>query len=652
MKISTDQIINQRYKIIEKLDQGGMGAVWKAIDTNLGDEVALKVPLETNNAQILRRFGDEIETMRKLAKHCPFVLNILDVGNIGERPFYVMPFLEGGSLRTQINARLAKSEQTNVTWPPESFQWLGRIAEALDFLHGEDCLHRDVKPENILFSGTAEAVQTPFLADFGIVKDLNADHSMHTDPRAAIGSWAYMAPEVLADAEYSPRSDQYALAVSVYEVISGEHPFAGSNLYTLRDAFDKGHRKLADLNGQVPAAASAAVDRALSLSSEHRFENCLGFANAFTDGLKAKRTTFAPTSDSGEEAETSQFDREKYREQLQHQQASASGGLNLADSISRERQETGNKDTGNARNPRGKVKTTAWWFAGAAAVAATALLVGLFFGGMFDVTQTSDNDASIDRPSSGAAGGANIDQLGNDSIENKIQESPSLPNVLERAKSVLVAFQNNTSDYTATLTSQVMIDRRLQEEQVRLVKIRLGKAPLRTPDAVYTKQVSPRPREGQESIWENKQNENMQLSHSTGFMNIKIIKLDPNSELAMAGNRLPINHLGMGNLVKSFIENLRKYPDGALGLEEDRDTIRFSVVHGDRSINSDYQTMKLTVKKENGLPVSFETYGWPEIPDDDPRLLESYHYTDIEINTGLTPDDFDPSNLEYDFPES
>lgn len=82
MYFKPNQLIDDRYRIIAKLDQGGMGAVWKATDTKLDDEVVLKIPLESLDAGILRRFGDEVETMRKLAGHSSFVLNILDVGEI------------------------------------------------------------------------------------------------------------------------------------------------------------------------------------------------------------------------------------------------------------------------------------------------------------------------------------------------------------------------------------------------------------------------------------------------------------------------------------------------------------------------------------------------------------------------------------------
>ena len=130
MKLTLNQIIDKRYRVTEKLDQGGMGAVWKVLDTRFDDDVVLKIPLESNNEQILRRFGDEIQTMRKLSKHCPHVLNIMDVGEFEGLPYYVMQYQAGGSLRRRIQKPICEGKDGK--WSAKSFDWLPRIGEALD----------------------------------------------------------------------------------------------------------------------------------------------------------------------------------------------------------------------------------------------------------------------------------------------------------------------------------------------------------------------------------------------------------------------------------------------------------------------------------------------------------------------------------------
>jgi len=230
------------------------------------------------------------------------------------------------------------------------------------------------------------------------------------------------------------------------------------------------------------------------------------------------------------------------------------------------------------------------------------------------------------------------------------ESSLSQSDFVKRAESVLGNFYMNTADYTATLKSQVKVDGRLQAEQVRLVKIRLGKGNVKSPTSVYFKQVEPTKKTGQEAIWVVNKNDNMQLSHVSGLMNFTTIKLKPDSNIAMLGNKLPINKLGMGNLVTRFIENVKNNPKGILKLEEVRDAMRFSVVHSDRNDNSDYQRIELRVESKSNHPVRFEAYGWPKNPGDDPPLLERFIYEDIAVNPGLTSDDFDPSNSEYNFP--
>ena len=104
----------------------------------------------------------------------------------------------------------------------------------------------------------------------------------------SIGTPQYMAPEVLRQQEYTPLADQYSLAVTIYEAIAGELPYQGSNLFVLRDAFEAGHQKLDQLPGNFPAAASQAIDRALSQSPADRFSSCREFAKAFLKSLPSE----------------------------------------------------------------------------------------------------------------------------------------------------------------------------------------------------------------------------------------------------------------------------------------------------------------------------------------------------------------------------
>ena len=278
MTFEPNQIIDNRYQIISRLGQGGMGAVWKAIDTKHDDEVVIKMPLNHFDKEILKRFGHEAKAMRKYSLDCPHILNIEDVGMLGEVPWYVMRFLPGGSARGQTPPQ---DQQGNIQWNADSFRWLTQIASALDYLHGRDCFHRDVKPENILFSSDG----VPYLVDFGIVKNATETTTMMTEQGKVIGTLAYMAPEILEGEKFTAQSDQYALAVTLYESITGDRPFSGTTYFALFKAIQKGHPKLTELYSNVPKVASEVIDQALSEQPVDRFESCSEFANRFIGGL-------------------------------------------------------------------------------------------------------------------------------------------------------------------------------------------------------------------------------------------------------------------------------------------------------------------------------------------------------------------------------
>ena len=304
MKFETKQVIDGRYEILEKLGEGGMGVVWKARHQKLGDEVAIKTPISHLCDEIIKRFGKETRTMRKFSLECPHILNIEDIGDCDGHPWYVMRYLPGGSLRDRV---LSRDGNQNLQWQDAlidsmdsadsvesvgSFDWLFKIASALDFLHSQNAWHRDVKPENILFSRNG----TPYLVDFGIVKNADESTSVITDPGKAIGTMSYMAPETLDSGKFSPQSDQYSLAATLYETIAGERPYLGTTFFALYKAIQNGHRQLSERHPNFPQAASDVVDRALSADPANRFATCSDFAKSFAEGLvKTQPPSESPT---------------------------------------------------------------------------------------------------------------------------------------------------------------------------------------------------------------------------------------------------------------------------------------------------------------------------------------------------------------------
>ena len=278
MIIQPGNRIDNRYVVQEKLGQGGMGAVWKATDSRVGDEVVLKLPLNHNDPEILRRFGEEARTMRRFSLDSTNILDIQDIGNIDGVPYYVMRYLSGGSLR---DWQLPTRDERNHVGDGTVFRWLSSIAMALDFIHSEGCLHRDIKPENILFNRRGVA----YLVDFGIVKT-PVEATTMTQADQSPGTLAYMPPEVLlGEQEISGKADQYALAVTLYEVLAGHRPYSGATSVAVYQSIDAGHRPLCEVNADISASASLALDRALSSQSTDRYDHCQQLADAFIAGL-------------------------------------------------------------------------------------------------------------------------------------------------------------------------------------------------------------------------------------------------------------------------------------------------------------------------------------------------------------------------------
>lgn len=269
-----------RYHVKQKLGEGGMAIVFLARDGNLGIDVVLKVPkpIILADPQFADRFKREIRSMLKLAH--PHIVKIRDVGEHQGVPFYVMELLTGGNL--QDRCRVA-ADGSRIPMTPERLgSWLAAVADALDFIHRQGFVHRDIKPGNILFDAHGNA----FVSDFGVVKVISdgsskKNQTVMTQAGMVLGTGPYMAPEVTLGENCDGRVDQYALAATVYEMLCGRLPFDGKTIQAILLKQISGEMTpLHELNAKVPKTVSQAVQRALSRDQRNRFATCTAFAQA------------------------------------------------------------------------------------------------------------------------------------------------------------------------------------------------------------------------------------------------------------------------------------------------------------------------------------------------------------------------------------
>ena len=205
-----------RYVVERVLGAGGMATVYLAHDVKHDRRVAIKVLLPELAASIgATRFLREVRIAAQL-QH-PHILGLIDSGHIGDTLFYVMPFVEGASLREHLDGQrpLPRAEALRI---------LLAVADGLSYAHAGGLVHRDIKPENILLSG-----RHALIADFGIAKALEtAESGRLTTVGLTLGTPAYMAPEqAAAEPDIDHRADLYAFGVVAYEMLSGKPPFGG-----------------------------------------------------------------------------------------------------------------------------------------------------------------------------------------------------------------------------------------------------------------------------------------------------------------------------------------------------------------------------------------------------------------------------------------
>jgi eukaryotic-like serine/threonine-protein kinase len=258
------------YRLEDKLGEGGMGAVYRAIDTRLNRAVAIKfLSNELADPPARRRFQREAQLASSL--NHPHILTVHDAGEFEGRQYLVTEIVDGGTLRDWMAA--APRGWDDVV------ELLVNVADALATAHEAGILHRDIKPENILITRSGYAK----LADFGLAKLCEsgpaapaARTETHTRAGLIAGTTAYMSPEQAKGQPLDARGDVFSFAVVVYEMLSGRRPFTGATELEVLHAI--AYSAPARLAESIPAALRAVLERALQKDKEERLQSMREFA--------------------------------------------------------------------------------------------------------------------------------------------------------------------------------------------------------------------------------------------------------------------------------------------------------------------------------------------------------------------------------------
>ncbi len=272
------EALASRFDLVRQIGRGGMATVYLAHERVANRYVALKVLDEAlQGTQEAERFRRESRLLTTL-QH-PHILSAFAVGQDGPYDWYSMPFIAGESLHARLDreGRLPIDDAVRISM---------EILDALAYAHSQHVIHRDVKPDNVLLGATGA-----LLADFGIARRVEVSpseaHTIATRTGVAIGTPAYMSPEqASADRAIDGRSDQYSVAVLLYECLSGTLPITGKSAmdFMVRQIVEP-PIPLATVAPDVPLAIASTIHRALAKDPDHRFASVADFRDALADAM-------------------------------------------------------------------------------------------------------------------------------------------------------------------------------------------------------------------------------------------------------------------------------------------------------------------------------------------------------------------------------
>jgi serine/threonine-protein kinase len=275
-------IIAERYHVLKKLGEGGMGQVYLAEHVKMGRQSAVKVmnPAMVHDADAIGRFNREAANASRI--NHPNVAGIYDFGETPEGLVYLaMEFIEGETVTDIVKA--------NGALPPQRAAEITRqAAEGLHVAHGMGIVHRDLKPDNIMVSKDRDGLDCVKVVDFGIAKAQGSESQKVTRTGMVIGTPEYMSPEQLAGDKLDPRTDLYSLALVAFNMLTGQLPFPGDTAQTsMIMRLTEKPKRLMDMRPdlQWPPEVQAVMDKALEREASKRYASAREFGRALTEAV-------------------------------------------------------------------------------------------------------------------------------------------------------------------------------------------------------------------------------------------------------------------------------------------------------------------------------------------------------------------------------
>src|SRR5688500_3817532 len=273
--LTPETILQGRYRIIRQLGQGGMGAVYEAVDERLDTTVALKETLFSDE-RLRRQFEREARLLARL--HHPALPRVSDHFSDGDGQFVVMQYIPGDDLSEMMSKRQGPFPASQV------MSWADQLLDALDHLHTQDpqIIHRDIKPQNLKITSRGQII----LLDFGLAKGQSGEISRPTTSASIFGYTPNYAPlEQIQGLGTDARSDIYALAATLYHLMTGVKPpdalsRAAAIVNGQPDPLTPAH----EVNSSVPAGASAVLHKAMAQNKDQRYATAAEMRRALADG--------------------------------------------------------------------------------------------------------------------------------------------------------------------------------------------------------------------------------------------------------------------------------------------------------------------------------------------------------------------------------